>query len=249
MFGKTKLINDLKWEVNTLRYKLDETRDEYQASLNLLRKQIAAIAAGKSVDPGAIIEGRPYAEINSLDLQQLIENNKRPFVLDVRTDGEWNQGHIEGAMHIEVNSLPDRLSMLANKDERIYAICASGGRSASAAELLSESGFSDVVNVIGGMQAYQGEIVTPQLEPLSIKGIPGDESLLSKVALFLDQNVRPNLRNDGGDLEFHGIEEDIALLRLSGACGGCGSRSTTVNLGIKEVLTKEFTEIKGVKEI
>lgn len=73
-------------------------------------------------------------------------------VLDVREDYEWEAGHIDGAVHIPLEQVPDRLEEL-DPDEDLHVICRSGGRSARVTAWLSANGYS-AVNVDGGMGAW-----------------------------------------------------------------------------------------------
>jgi hydroxyacylglutathione hydrolase len=75
------------------------------------------------------------------------------FVLDVRADGEWNAGHIEGATHIMGGELPKRAQELP-RDRTIYAVCGAGYRSSIATSVLRRAGFRHVINVDGGMTAW-----------------------------------------------------------------------------------------------
>jgi rhodanese-related sulfurtransferase len=75
-------------------------------------------------------------------------------LIDVREPKEVAAGTIDGAKNIPLGQLPDRLSELAS-DRRVVVLCRSGGRSTKAAEFLTASGFSDVVNLEGGMLAYE----------------------------------------------------------------------------------------------
>ena len=84
---------------------------------------------------------------------------KRPgtFVLDVRTEGEYAQGHLERSVLIPVQQLPGRLSELpADKQAPILVYCAVGGRSALAAGLLKAKGYKQVHDLAGGISAWQG---------------------------------------------------------------------------------------------
>ena len=71
------------------------------------------------------------------------------LVLDVRTPGEYQGGHCEGALNIPVQELDARLGELKDKKQAIVVYCASGMRSASAASILSTAGFTDVTDAGG----------------------------------------------------------------------------------------------------
>lgn len=70
---------------------------------------------------------------------------KDAIILDVRTLMEWNEGHINGAKHIVLNSIPDKIDFIKAFKKPIIAVCKSGGRSQSAADFLSQNGL-DVIN-------------------------------------------------------------------------------------------------------
>lgn len=74
-------------------------------------------------------------------------------ILDVREPGEWQAGHIEGAVHIPFYRLSTKTSML-HHDRPVAVICGSGVRSSLAASLLQRAGFTDLRNVSGGMGAW-----------------------------------------------------------------------------------------------
>jgi rhodanese-related sulfurtransferase len=71
--------------------------------------------------------------------------NNGAVVLDVRTLGEWNEGHVEGSKHIVLNTIPDNLEEIKSYNKSIIAVCKSGGRSQSATDFLSQNGL-DVIN-------------------------------------------------------------------------------------------------------
>ncbi|MCD4523619.1 rhodanese-like domain-containing protein [Nocardioides sp. cx-173] len=73
-------------------------------------------------------------------------------VLDVREPVEWAHGHIEGAVHVPLMELPQRLPDLPR--EQTLVVCKVGGRSAQAVGYLVEQGY-DVVNLDGGMLDWE----------------------------------------------------------------------------------------------
>ena len=75
-------------------------------------------------------------------------------LIDVRQPDEVAQGTLPGAVNIPLDVLPDRLGEL-DSARTVVLLCRSGGRSGMAAELLTAAGFTDVVNLSGGMLAYQ----------------------------------------------------------------------------------------------
>jgi hydroxyacylglutathione hydrolase len=75
------------------------------------------------------------------------------YLIDVRADGEWRSGHVASAKHIMGGDLPKRMAELP-RDTAIYVICNTGYRSSVATSVLERAGFRDVVNVAGGMTAW-----------------------------------------------------------------------------------------------
>ncbi|GAA0036615.1 hypothetical protein JCM18882A_25210 [Brevibacterium metallidurans] len=73
-------------------------------------------------------------------------------IIDVREDDEWEAGHIEGAIHVPLGELPERLDDLPLDDD-MYIICRTGGRSLRATAWLNLNGF-DAFNVEGGMGSW-----------------------------------------------------------------------------------------------
>jgi len=81
---------------------------------------------------------------------------KKAVIVDVREDGEFQEQHIPGAIHIPLGQLASRLSELEPyKNSQIITQCRSGGRSAKAADQLTAAGFTNVQNMDGGIQAWE----------------------------------------------------------------------------------------------
>ena len=75
-----------------------------------------------------------------------------PFVLDVRTPGEWQQRHIDGSTNIPLSRLAERLNDIP-RNRPVVAMCAGGYRSSIAASVLQRAGFTRVSELTGGMAA------------------------------------------------------------------------------------------------
>ena len=74
--------------------------------------------------------------------------------VDVREPDEVMAGTLPGARNIPLGELADRVTEL-DPSRRVVLLCRSGGRSGKAAELLAGLGFVDVVNLTGGMMAWE----------------------------------------------------------------------------------------------
>jgi hydroxyacylglutathione hydrolase len=88
------------------------------------------------------------------DLHHQLSHGARPFVLDVRTDNEWNSSHIEGATHIHGGTIEDRYEEIP-RDRPVVVVCGSGYRASIASSFLKRNGYHDVTNVLGGMSAWK----------------------------------------------------------------------------------------------
>lgn len=77
-------------------------------------------------------------------------------IVDVRELDEWNSGHIPGAVHVPLSEFGEQISKI-NPSEETIVVCRSGGRSSRACEYLAHSGYN-VINMLDGMLAWQGEI-------------------------------------------------------------------------------------------
>ena len=102
-------------------------------------------------------ETHDEAVISVSELKEKIENKEDIFLLDVRTESEFegNLGHLEGATLIPVFELKDRLDEIKeHKEKEIIAICRSGNRSGRATNILRNEGFN-AFNMVGGMIAYR----------------------------------------------------------------------------------------------
>ncbi len=84
------------------------------------------------------------------DYQAALEPDAQ--LIDVREPNEVADGTLPGAINIPLGQLPDRMAEL-DQSRRVVLLCRSGGRSTKAAEFLTASGFTDVVNLQGGMLA------------------------------------------------------------------------------------------------
>ncbi len=89
-------------------------------------------------------------EISVSDLALEIETGA--WVLDVRENHEFDDGHVPTAHHIPLNQVPDNIHLIP-KEEKIFVICAAGGRSMVAADFLLGHGY-DAVSVAGGTGSW-----------------------------------------------------------------------------------------------
>jgi rhodanese-related sulfurtransferase len=93
------------------------------------------------------------ADVPEIDIDELARLRDGGVVLvDVRRPDEFEQVHVPGATLIPLQDVPERIEEIPS-DTRVYLICATGSRSARAAEFLNRQGY-DTVNVAGGTKAW-----------------------------------------------------------------------------------------------
>jgi phage shock protein E len=89
-----------------------------------------------------------------VDFAELVKQGA--VILDVRSPGEYKQGHIKGSINAPLNDLSRHISKL-KKEAVVITCCASGMRSASAKSVLKSNGFTDVYNG-GGWSSLQNKM-------------------------------------------------------------------------------------------
>ena len=95
----------------------------------------------------------PVKQLSALELNNKIQQKEKLFLLDVREQSEFQYTHIANSVLIPLNQIPNRLGELSPEDE-IIVICHHGMRSQQAANFLAQSGYKNVANLIGGIDAW-----------------------------------------------------------------------------------------------
>ena len=88
-----------------------------------------------------------------------IENTSNT-ILDVRTPEEFNEGYIPKSINLNIydaNSFMSKIQSF-NKENNFYIYCKSGARSSQACQIMSQLGFSNVYNLLGGITDWEGQI-------------------------------------------------------------------------------------------
>jgi rhodanese-related sulfurtransferase len=98
--------------------------------------------------------GGSSATVDAIDvLEAQRRQSAGALLIDVRNPDEWQAGHAPQATLIPLGALPDRLEEVP-RDREVLLICRSGNRSGQAQRLLLQHGFTRVLNVSGGMNAW-----------------------------------------------------------------------------------------------
>ena len=98
-------------------------------------------------------ESAKYIDVSVQQGKEMIDTGE-VFLLDVRTQEEYNEGHISGSTLIPVQELEAKLNELP-KDKKILVYCRSGNRSATASEILVKKGFHQIFNMHGGITEWK----------------------------------------------------------------------------------------------
>ena len=78
------------------------------------------------------------------------------LMIDVRTQGEWDSGHIDGATHIPLFIIADNIhNFTDSKDEKILLYCRSGNRSGKAKKILDNLGYTNTKSIGGITQVSE----------------------------------------------------------------------------------------------
>ena len=100
-----------------------------------------------------------YDQISGTEAKALIDSESGYVIIDARTQEEYDQGHIPGAILIPEHEIADRAEKeLPDKDQLIFVYCRSGRRSKIAAEELVKLGYTNVKE-FGGIIDWEYEIV------------------------------------------------------------------------------------------
>ena len=119
-----------------VKYKVNPTDNEWNPDiLNIL----ALSAISKSEENSTDVEAS--------DIEKLVKNKE--FLLDVREEYEYQDGHIKGAINLPLREILEKKDTLP-KDKDIYVYCRSGHRSADAVNFLKSLGFEKIHNIEGG---------------------------------------------------------------------------------------------------
>ena len=98
-------------------------------------------------------------EISPSELKDRLTGDAPPLILDVREEWELALASLKGVIHIPMGQIPDRLSEL-DADRDIAVMCHHGVRSSQVVAFLKQSGFTRVINVTGGIDAWSRDVDT-----------------------------------------------------------------------------------------
>ncbi|MCA9038385.1 MAG: MBL fold metallo-hydrolase [Planctomycetaceae bacterium] len=147
-------------------YLICESNQLEEAARLLHKIGVEQIAGGFDIN-GVKASGKAtqaYASGTPAELSSAIEAGTVNLI-DVRSNDEWNAGHIRQANHRFLGRLPQHLDEIP-RNEKLVVHCQSGARSSIAVSVLQAAGFTDLVNMTGGYLAWQAAGLTRSKQPI-----------------------------------------------------------------------------------
>ncbi len=95
-------------------------------------------------------------EVSVADVKRTFGAPGAPLLLDIRERNETNLGRIAGAMILPRGTMETKVEAMIPRDAAVVIYCASGNRSALAADTLRQMGYQDVASMAGGWNAWVG---------------------------------------------------------------------------------------------
>lgn len=98
------------------------------------------------------------ANVNSHDLNRLLQSDSGPRLIDVRTPAEFETSHIPGSYNVPLDLLREHRGEIAGHlDENVVLVCRSGQRATAAGEALRDAGLPNVAILDGGITAWESQ--------------------------------------------------------------------------------------------
>ncbi|MCB9741895.1 MAG: NifU family protein [Alphaproteobacteria bacterium] len=114
-----------------------------------------------------------------------------------------------------------------------------------------ERGWPELVPGIKGLiraHVASGEPAIAEAE--AVEALDVSSPLARQISQLLDEDIRPAVAMDGGDVQFVGLTEDnIVQVRLIGSCSSCPSSTATLAMGIERMIVEEFPDVQGVIQV
>jgi rhodanese-related sulfurtransferase len=128
------------------------------SSCGCFRREVEEVVAGVEREDKPL-----YQDVTVDEAKKLIDINDNIFIIDVRTQQEYDEGHVPGSILMPVDEFEKTVSegeILPGKTVLIY--CQSGNRSSRAADILSKTGYNyvedqSVNNMLGGFSEWQSK--------------------------------------------------------------------------------------------
>jgi len=114
--------------------------------------------SAESISTNAVIveESMIYEQVSPKVFAQKMSETKKVQLVDVRTPVEYESGHLENAININVNSenFAESMKVSTDTEQTLFIYCRSGRRSGRASEILKEMGYKEIYDLRGGYNAW-----------------------------------------------------------------------------------------------
>ncbi|WP_340202835.1 rhodanese-like domain-containing protein [Ascidiimonas sp. W6] len=100
------------------------------------------------------------ADLSQEEWASQFKEDTNPYLLDVRTPEEFEDGYIPGAKNIDIylgQEFVEQVEKL-DKDKNYYVYCRSGKRSGQACSIMNQLGFENTFNLSGGFMEWEGDV-------------------------------------------------------------------------------------------
>jgi len=102
------------------------------------------------------VEAQTIKKLDPQNFEKQLKDSKNPILVDVRTPGEYTQGHLANAVLIDIYSADFRSRVgKLDKSKPVFVYCKAGSRSGSAVGVFTEMGFKEIYDLSGGITAWQ----------------------------------------------------------------------------------------------
>jgi phage shock protein E len=128
--------------------------------LSVLIVALLLVACGGESTSAPVVDEAPVVDVSTLpdevDVHTVasIKDQDDVYVIDVREQWEYDDGHIPGVTLIPMNEVPNRLDEIP-MDKDVVVTCRSGNRSGQITDYLRQIGFDNVHNMSGGIVAWE----------------------------------------------------------------------------------------------
>ncbi len=161
------------------------------ATLVLMISLAACQNSNSNAQTGSIKETIPVEQF-----EKKLAQTPGAQLVDVRTPGEYSNGHLNGAVNMNVNG--DNYEQQFNtldKSKPVFVYCKSGGRSGNAANIMQDMGFKEIYNMEGGIMRWEGsgksvEAGNAPPKPAGMTSAEFGKLLMQKKYVLVDYNAK-----------------------------------------------------------
>lgn len=128
---------------------------------------VAAVLVGVAylaLKPASVAQG--VVDVDSGKLEELLAASPSPRIVDVRTPGEFQAGHLKDAENVAVDQV-ESIAQSWDRSQPLVVYCATGARSATAVQQLQSMGFKTIYHFSQGLVAWQGALDTGDEGPVA----------------------------------------------------------------------------------